>query len=105
MPVGREVSEMYGEDISEPRQLGHYYSAIRIDSFVDPHEFKRRLQSLAESVRNEPPLDEESPNMVPGDPEKAQKKEREEHGIPIPDHDLTQFDEIAETYDIEQLTD
>lgn len=103
MPVARDVSEMYGESISEPRQLGHYYSAIRIDEFVETDAFKNRLQKMANDVRNEPRLDEDLSNMIPGDPEKAAKKERTEHGIPIPDHDLTQFAEIAETYDIEPL--
>lgn len=103
MPVGRDVSEMYGESISEPRRLGHYYAAIRIDAFVDPEEFKRRLQTLAEDVRTEPPLDDDRSNLIPGDPEKAAREDREEHGIPIPNHDLERFDEIAETYGIEPL--
>ncbi|ELZ81340.1 ureidoglycolate dehydrogenase [Haloferax larsenii JCM 13917] len=105
MDVGRDVSEMYGESISEPRQLGHYYSAINIDSFTNPSVFKRRLQDLAEEVRSEPRLDNDQPNMIPGDPEKAAAKERKKRGIPISDHDLEKFDEIADTYDLDPLTD
>lgn len=105
MAVGRDVSEMYGESISEPRQLGHYYSAIRLDAFVDPSEFKRRLQNVAEEVRNEPRLDDGQPNQIPGDPEKAVRAEREDQGIPIPKHDLQRFNEIASTYDIQSLSE
>jgi ureidoglycolate dehydrogenase (NAD+) len=103
MPVAPDVSEMYGESISEPRKLGHYYSVIDIDTFVETEAFKQRLQEMAERVRQEPRLDEDLPNMIPGDPEKSEQKERTQHGIPIPDHDLRQFDEIADTYDIEPL--
>lgn len=105
MPVGRDVSEMYGDSISEPRQLGHYYSVLRIDAFVDPDDFKRRLQNLAEEVRNEPRLNEDRPNMIPGDPEKSARKQRKEHGIPVPKHDLDRFKDIAEMYDVEPLAE
>lgn len=101
MPVGRDVSEMYGESISDRRNLGHFFAAIRIDTFVDPAEFKRRLQDLAESVRNEPKLDDDQPNYIPGDPEKEAKAHRQKHGIPIPEHDLERFRTISEDYDIE----
>ncbi len=103
MDVGRDVSEMYGEDISNRRNLGHYYAAFDIDAFVDSDEFKHRLQDLAEQIRNEPRRDEETPNHVPGDPEKEAKKLRETQGIPIPEHDLEQFDELAKKYGVESL--
>ncbi len=103
MDVGREVSEMYGEDISNRRNLGHYYAAFDIDAFVDSNEFKQRLQELAERIRNEPRRDEDIPNYVPGDPEKEAKNIREEQGIPVPKHDLDKFDELAETYDVDPL--
>jgi LDH2 family malate/lactate/ureidoglycolate dehydrogenase len=103
MPVGRDVSEMYGEDISNRRNLGHYYAAFRIDAFVDVEEFKQRLQQLAEDVRNEPRRDEETPNYVPGDPEKDAKDERERKGIPIPDHEREQFEVLANKYDVDAI--
>lgn len=103
MPVGRDISEMYGEDISSRRNLGHYYAAFRIDSFVDPSEFKQRLQKLAENVRNEPRRDEEIPNYVPGDPEKEARNERAKRGIPVQDHDLEKFDELAERYGVDPI--
>ncbi len=103
MDVGRNVSEMYGEDISNRRYLGHYYAAFDVDAFVDSNEFKQRLQDLAERIRNEPRRDEEAPNYVPGDPEKEAKKLRETQGIPVPEHDFEQFEELAKNYDVESL--
>jgi LDH2 family malate/lactate/ureidoglycolate dehydrogenase len=103
MDVGRNVSEMYGKDISNRRNLGHYYAAFDIDAFVDSNEFKQRLQELAERIRNEPQRDEETPNYVPGDPEKEARNIREAEGIPIPEHSLEQFDELAEKYEVDPL--
>ncbi len=104
MSVGREVSEMYGEDISNRRNLGHYYAAFRIDAFVEVEEFERRLQQLAEEVRNEPRQNEETPNYVPGDPEKEAKGEREQRGIPVPKHELEEFDALAKKYDVDPIS-
>jgi LDH2 family malate/lactate/ureidoglycolate dehydrogenase len=96
MPVGQDISSMFDDPLSKRRRLGHYFCAIRIDAFVDTDEFKSRLQQLAEMVRDEPRADEEVPVQVPGDPEKKAKRERIQRGVPIPEHNLEQFDEISE---------
>jgi LDH2 family malate/lactate/ureidoglycolate dehydrogenase len=103
MSVGREVSEMYGENISNRRNLGHYYAAFRIDAFVEVEEFEQRLQQLAEDVRNEPRRNEEMPNYVPGDPEKEAKNKREQKGIPVTEHELKQFDTLANKYGVDPV--
>lgn len=105
MPVGRDVSSMFDDPLSERRHLGHYFSAIRIDAFVDLEEFERRLQTLADDVRAEPRVDEDVPIQVPGDPEKAAAAERTENGIPVPEHDLERFDAIADTLGIRPIND
>lgn len=103
MSVGREVSEMYGEDISNRRNLGHYFAAFRIDAFVEVEEFKQRVQQLAEDVRNEPRRNEETSNYVPGDPEKQAKNKREQTGIAVTEHELKQFDTLANKYDVDPV--
>jgi LDH2 family malate/lactate/ureidoglycolate dehydrogenase len=103
MPVGRDISSMFDDPLSEQRKLGHYVSAVRIDAFTDPDEFERRLQDLAEDVRDEPRVDDDEPVQVPGDPEKRAREERTAEGIPVPDHDLERFDRIAEELDVEPI--
>ena len=100
MPVGQDISSMFNDPLSKRRQLGHYFSAIQIDAFVDIEEFKRRLQDLAENVREEPRINQDEPVQVPGDPEKEAKRKRTEEGIPIPKHDLERFDTISEKLDV-----
>jgi LDH2 family malate/lactate/ureidoglycolate dehydrogenase len=96
---------MFNDPLSERRNLGHYFSAIRIDAFTDQDEFESRLQKLAEDVRSEPRVDEDVPIQVPGDPEKDRRKTRESDGIPIPKHDLERFDSIATDLGIPSITD
>jgi LDH2 family malate/lactate/ureidoglycolate dehydrogenase len=103
MPVGRNISSMFDDPLSERRELGHYFSAIRIDAFTDPQEFKHRLQELVEEVRNEPRVNDDKPVQVPGDPEKRAREKRAKKGIPVPEHDSERFDHIAEELDIQPI--
>jgi LDH2 family malate/lactate/ureidoglycolate dehydrogenase len=105
MPVGSDISSMFGDPLSKKRRLGHYFSAIRIDAFEDPSEFKSRLQELAEDVRNEPRADENVPVQVPGDPEKRTQEKRAREGIPIPEHDIERFEQIAEEFRVSPITE
>jgi ureidoglycolate dehydrogenase (NAD+) len=105
MPVGRDISSMFGDPMDEHRRLGHYFSAVQVDAFVDVEEFKKDLQELAEDIREEPRKDSDTPVYVPGDPEKDTKAERIEEGIPVPDHILERFDDVAEEFDLEPLVE
>ena len=93
MPVGKDVSQMYG-DITQKRYLGHFFGCIRVDVFQPVKKFKSRLQELAEKVRKEPKKDEESLNMVPGDPEKKCMEIRLKKGIPINNKDLDKINKL-----------
>ena len=97
MAAGDKVSVMYGNSYSERRNLGQFFGAIRIDQFEDPAVFRQRMQSMAEAVRSEPEREAGTPNMVPGDPEKAFRRRRIREGIPVTTLDLDAFREIATT--------
>ena len=87
MPAGKDVSAMYETDggaLSEPRYLGQFVAAIRIDVFTDLQKFKERLTEIANRIRELKPLpgaDEDV--MIPGDPEKKFSFERIAKGIPL----------------------
>lgn len=84
MSFGQKISKMYTDPIGEHRYLGHFFMAIKIDSFIDLQEFLERIKILMKEVRNEPPVDSQVRIMVPGDPEKKNKQSRLVTGIPIP---------------------
>lgn len=86
MPAGNKVSKMFGESMAQKRELGHFFCAINIASFLDPGIFAARLKQTAEAVRAEPALDPSKPVMVPGDPEKKAWQERTRRGVPVPGH-------------------
>ncbi|HRN50762.1 MAG TPA: Ldh family oxidoreductase [Anaerolineales bacterium] len=83
MPVGGEVSNMFGDPLSKKRYLGHFFGAIRIDAFEDVATFKTRMQKLADDLRSEPALDTSIPMQVAGDPEKRTQQDYAANGIPL----------------------
>ena len=85
MPTGDSVSQMFDEDFTKKRHLGHFFIAIDISRFLSPFAFKASLTSLAVRVRAEPAIDADQPVMVPGDPEKAIELQRREYGITVDD--------------------
>lgn len=105
MPTGKNISRMFGnEDImKEKRNLGQFYSAYKIDSFISPEEFKEKMQYLVDTIRAEPSLDKNKSILAPGDPEKISKRTRLEHGIPVPNEDYIEFNKIAKEFGIKGI--
>lgn len=63
--------------------LGHCFTAMRIDAFMEPSEFKSRVDEWIRTFRKTAPADPNRPVMVPGDPERKAIAQRSEHGIPL----------------------
>jgi len=99
-PYGPNVSRMFGTPLSEKRNLGHFFMAMRIDCFEEPAIFKKRLKEMMDSLRREPARDGNSPVLVPGDPEKAYYRERSVNGIPIPENLLHELAALAARYNV-----
>lgn len=103
MPVGGEVSNMFGDPLSKKRYLGHFFGAIRIDAFEDVATFKTRMQKLVDDLRSEPALDPNLPMQVAGDPEKSTQRERATQGIPLYASDVQALNALGERLGIGAL--
>ena len=100
MPVGRDISNMFKDPITQKRFLGQFYMAVRIDAFQPPDIFKQRMKKLMDDVRREPRRDKNIPVMVAGDPQKYASVDRLKNGIPVKERDLNAFKALAEKYEI-----
>lgn len=103
MPVGRDVSSMFGAPLSEKRYLGQFFGAIRIDAFEEPARFKARLQKLVGELRNERLKTGAEPVQVAGDPEKKSQAEREREGIPLYLSDVSSLNALGERLGLGKL--
>ena len=96
-PIGKEIIPMY-QRFSESRNISHFFMAIDIARFQDVTEFKTRLQNLAVTIRSLPCVEEATPVMIPGDPEKQAYKERVVSGIPVDEPMFEKFMSISKAY-------
>ncbi len=96
MPVGPDVSRMYGNPLSEKRRLGHFCVAINIAAFEDIAIFKRRLSDYCKTLREQGMGDADTRAKVPGDPEKEMKVQRLREGIPVPTSLLQELFRLGE---------
>jgi L-2-hydroxycarboxylate dehydrogenase (NAD+) len=87
----------------DPR--GHFFGAIRIDSFRPVQEFKRDMDQLIRELKQTPPVDGEDRVYVAGEIEFETEKERRRNGIPLMDSVLKGLrgvgEQVGVTYDLE----
>jgi L-2-hydroxycarboxylate dehydrogenase (NAD+) len=63
--------------------IGHAFGAVRIDGFVDPHEFRRQMDEWVRTFRATRPAPGTLGVVIPGDPERLAEAERQVTGIPL----------------------
>lgn len=103
MAVGKSISKMFIDPMSQKRRLGQFYGAIRISAFEDPDRFKQRLQNLANQVRSQKRMNHDIPVQIPGDPEKRNEEDRQANGIPVNPLVLKQLNDLAESLGMSPL--
>ena len=87
----------------DPR--GHFFGAIRIDSFRPADEFKRDMDRLIRELRSTPPVEGQERVYVAGEIEFETAKERTANGIPLLGSVLKGLRDVSEQltvpYDLE----
>ncbi|PYM80670.1 MAG: malate dehydrogenase, partial [Candidatus Rokuibacteriota bacterium] len=80
---------------SDPHNIGHFFMAIDPRAFRAEGEFEQDLDQVIDVLHNAKRVDANQPVLVAGDPERANKKERLEQGVPIPDDLMEQLRAVA----------
>ena len=80
---------------SDPDDIGHIFMALNPAAFRPLEDFRDDVDTLLDALRASRPADEAHPVLVPGDPERAARKDREANGIPIPETLAAKIREIA----------
>jgi LDH2 family malate/lactate/ureidoglycolate dehydrogenase len=63
--------------------IGHFVGAMRIDAFRDANAFKKDMDQWIDAFKNAQRIDENTPVIIPGEPEFETKAERLKSGIPL----------------------
>jgi LDH2 family malate/lactate/ureidoglycolate dehydrogenase len=65
------------------QEVGHFFLAIRIDSFLSPAEFTERFDGMVGELRSSEPVDGSGSVLIPGDVESHQRAASAEQGVPL----------------------
>ncbi len=63
--------------------IGHYFSAWRLDGFMDPEAFKQQIDDWIRTFRATKPAPGTDGPLIPGDPEREAAAHRDVHGVPV----------------------
>jgi LDH2 family malate/lactate/ureidoglycolate dehydrogenase len=65
-----------------PQDVGHFFLAMKADLFVSQAEYRMRMETLTQRVRNCPRAEGFGEILLPGEPETRHETERRRNGIP-----------------------
>ena len=82
-----EMKSLY-EDFSGPQRIGHVFMAIRPDLFMPMADFKARMDTMIERLKDSHPAEGFDEVLMPGEPEARREAERMRTGIPLTDEVL-----------------
>lgn len=86
------------QDLHLHQDIGSFFMALDIARFYDVEAFKARLQDMTGMIRALSSTDEQTPVMIPGDPEKKTFALRSVAGIPVDEPMYKQFLAIDERF-------
>jgi L-2-hydroxycarboxylate dehydrogenase (NAD+) len=75
--------------------IGHFFGALRIDGFMDPDEFRVRMDEWVRTFRATKPAAGTPGVVIPGDPERKAEAERRVSGVPLGPIVVNDLREIA----------
>jgi L-2-hydroxycarboxylate dehydrogenase (NAD+) len=64
--------------------IGHVFAAMRVDAFIDPAEYRKRIDDWIRTFHGTRPAAGGDGVLVPGDPERRAEAKRAVTGVPLP---------------------
>lgn len=96
--ISKDILPMFTSPIEARRKVSHFFLVIDPEKFLPVTNFKEKMQDMVDRIRSMPQLDESIPVMVPGDPEKKSKAEREKSGIPMLEVVFDEYLEVSPNF-------
>src|SRR5215203_4884132 len=91
---GGEVADQY-KVFDRPQDVGHFFLAMRANLFVPEHEYRARMDTLVQRMRDCPKAEGFDDILVPGEPEAGHEAERRRSGIPYSAGEIAALQEEA----------
>ncbi|NUQ63794.1 MAG: Ldh family oxidoreductase [Pirellulales bacterium] len=95
--IGNEVGSMY-KHMDRPQDVGHYFCLVDIAAFMDPGEFRRRIDATIDAIkacRRRPDAHE---ILVPGERSYRTAEENRRLGIPVGPETVRELRTLCQEY-------
>ena len=80
---GSNFGKHVGAKPEEPANVGHWFMAIKVDSFLSINELKTRMDTLIKEIKESRKAPGQQRIYIPGEIEFETETERTENGIPL----------------------
>jgi L-2-hydroxycarboxylate dehydrogenase (NAD+) len=84
-----------------PSGIGHFFGALRVDSFRDVDEFKSSMDDLERRLKKVRTVEEQDRVRIHGEKEFEAAERRSQYGIPLDSTVLTELREIAREFGLD----
>src|SRR5256885_6113002 len=89
-----QVADQY-KVYDRPQDVGHFFLAIRADLFMPAHDYRNRMATLVQRVRDCPKAEGFSEILIPAEPETRIEATRRRTGIPYSANEIAALQEEA----------
>ena len=93
----------YWNNFNEPQDLGYFFGAINIESFLDISSFKNRMDNLFEEMKSCPPAKGSDQIFIPGEIEYLKSEEAKKKGIQLGEIVVEDLKKLGDEYGIKFL--
>lgn len=98
--IGSDIGSMY-KQLDRPQDVGHFFCLLAIDAFIDPAEFRQRVDATIDRLkgsRRRPGVDE---ILVPGERSARAAEANRRLGVPLAPATIAELDALAERLGVE----
>jgi len=82
--------------LEKPGENAFFMAALRVDQFVEPEHFKKRLDEIVRQIRSTPLSPGVERVYLPGEKEHETEQQRRNEGIPLNENMLAELRELAD---------
>ena len=95
---------LWFDKFTTPTNLGHFFLAIDIETFLPPDSFKDLVGRMIDELKDSPPMEGSSGIFMPGEIEYRTEQEYRKSGIPVSPEVIKTLDAFAERIGIATLS-
>jgi LDH2 family malate/lactate/ureidoglycolate dehydrogenase len=94
---------LWFKETSTPINLGHFFMALDVGTFMDLNSFKKRIDQMIDELKSTPLMEGSDGIFMPGEIEYAKEQACKKYGIPIDLEVCKILDSFAEKMNIPEL--